>query len=240
MAAHFPATANREAPHQSLPPNLDAALASANRKRDTPRRSLTPSAALEILAEVDIFFSPAPHCFSTHAIMSSGQLQAKTSGDFYWSKDEVRARSPTRPSHSRPTPLPSLAFSKGRKDLPQCLASLGRPRRREKTNLCRNMKKQRLFFPSLTFVLRHPRNLTLTPSISPPHIDPAKHITYPFPGLTLPAQEPHAKRRREILAKYPQIKELYGPDWTTCPQIFAVVSAQLCLAVYLGNHASWG
>ena len=52
------------------------------------------------------------------------------------------------------------------------------------------------------------------------------------------AQEPHAKRRREILAKHPEIKDLYGPDWTTAPQIFAVVAAQLGLAAYLGNHAS--
>lgn len=51
-------------------------------------------------------------------------------------------------------------------------------------------------------------------------------------------EEPHAKRRREILEKYPEIKELYGPDWRTMPQIFAVVSAQLGLAYYLGNYAS--
>ena len=40
-------------------------------------------------------------------------------------------------------------------------------------------------------------------------------------------QEPHAKRRREILAKYPEIKDLYGPDWTTPLQVFGVVAAQL-------------
>ena len=40
------------------------------------------------------------------------------------------------------------------------------------------------------------------------------------------------------MAKYPQIQELYGPDWTTCPQIFAVVAAQLAFGYYLGQNAS--
>ena len=79
-----------------------------------------------------------------------------------------------------------------------------------------------------------------TPGAHHPHppIPPASpHPTPSSPPSPSP-QEPHKKRRKEILAKYPQIEELYGPDWTTCPQIFAVVAAQLCLGYYLGNHAS--
>ena len=74
-------------------------------------------------------------------------------------------------------------------------------------------------------------------SSSPSHPPASPHPTPSSPPSPSP-QEPHKKRRKEILAKYPQIEELYGPDWTTCPQIFAVVAAQLCLGYYLGNHAS--
>ena len=67
--------------------------------------------------------------------------------------------------------------------------------------------------------------------------DDTIHHHIPSHPLSRP-QEPHAKRRREILEKHPEIKELYGPDWKTMPQIFAVVAAQLSLAYYLGNNAS--
>lgn len=61
--------------------------------------------------------------------------------------------------------------------------------------------------------------------------------------------EPHVGRRREILAKHPEIEQLYGTDWKTFPQVTAVVVTQLALAVYFGNYvtsmpfflaAAWG
>ena len=51
--------------------------------------------------------------------------------------------------------------------------------------------------------------------------------------------EPHKSRRTEILAKYPQIKELYGPDIRLFPSIVAIVLTQLSLAVYASKLESW-
>ncbi|KAH0456441.1 hypothetical protein IEQ34_014348 [Dendrobium chrysotoxum] len=50
--------------------------------------------------------------------------------------------------------------------------------------------------------------------------------------------EPHATRRKQILAKYPQIRELFGPDPWAFIKISAAVLIQLWTATYLCT-ASW-
>ncbi|KAL0913240.1 hypothetical protein M5K25_016684 [Dendrobium thyrsiflorum] len=50
--------------------------------------------------------------------------------------------------------------------------------------------------------------------------------------------EPHATRRKQILAKYPQIRELFGPDPWAFIKINAAVLIQLWTATYLCS-ASW-
>ncbi|XP_042467516.1 sphingolipid delta(4)-desaturase DES1-like [Zingiber officinale] len=50
--------------------------------------------------------------------------------------------------------------------------------------------------------------------------------------------EPHASRRKEILARHPQIRELFGPDPFAFLKISAAVLLQLWTATYLHN-ASW-
>lgn len=51
-------------------------------------------------------------------------------------------------------------------------------------------------------------------------------------------REPHAQRRREMLLKYPQIKELYGPCPRTKYLCLALVAAQLG-AAFLLRAAPW-
>ncbi|XP_078427434.1 fatty acid desaturase family protein [Wolffia australiana] len=51
--------------------------------------------------------------------------------------------------------------------------------------------------------------------------------------------EPHASRRRQILAKYPEIKQLFGPDPWAFLKITAVVLVQLWTAAFL-RDAGWG
>ncbi|CAF0749917.1 unnamed protein product [Brachionus calyciflorus] len=50
--------------------------------------------------------------------------------------------------------------------------------------------------------------------------------------------EPHATRRREILAKYPQIKKLFGYDWRISLQFAATVFVQIFMA-YMVRNMSW-
>jgi len=51
--------------------------------------------------------------------------------------------------------------------------------------------------------------------------------------------EPHATRRKEILAKYPQIKDLYGHDSATKYIVTAWVLSQFFLAYTLRNASWW-
>jgi sphingolipid delta-4 desaturase len=50
--------------------------------------------------------------------------------------------------------------------------------------------------------------------------------------------EPHATRRREILAKYPQMKKLFGYDWRTSIQFTLTVLIQIFMA-YTVRDMSW-
>lgn len=55
--------------------------------------------------------------------------------------------------------------------------------------------------------------------------------------LWVETDEPHASRRREILAVHPEIKELFGPDSWAFPKIVAAVGIQIWAATLL-NDAS--
>jgi len=52
------------------------------------------------------------------------------------------------------------------------------------------------------------------------------------------ADEPHFERRKKILEKYPQVKELFGTDWNTSWKVCIVVSLNF-LAAYLVKDAPW-
>jgi sphingolipid delta-4 desaturase len=53
------------------------------------------------------------------------------------------------------------------------------------------------------------------------------------------AHEPHAERRRLMLLRYPQLKQLYGPCWRTKYVCSALVAAQLGLAFALREAPWW-
>jgi sphingolipid 4-desaturase/C4-monooxygenase len=57
---------------------------------------------------------------------------------------------------------------------------------------------------------------------------------------TVKVKQQHIARSREILAKYPHIKDLYGPDIRLLPSILAITAAQLALSVYAATQVtSW-
>jgi len=51
-------------------------------------------------------------------------------------------------------------------------------------------------------------------------------------------EEPHKTRRKQILAKYPQVKKLMGPDPKLAPTVIIMVLAQL-ISAFLLRDASW-
>jgi sphingolipid delta-4 desaturase len=60
------------------------------------------------------------------------------------------------------------------------------------------------------------------------------------PGFSWSSErEPHAERRRQMLQKYPQIKQLYGPCARTKYVCTALVAAQLALAFLLRDAPWW-
>jgi sphingolipid delta-4 desaturase len=50
--------------------------------------------------------------------------------------------------------------------------------------------------------------------------------------------EPHATRRKEMLKKYPEIKQLMGHDWRMAIQVVICVLIQIILAIML-RDSSW-
>lgn len=52
--------------------------------------------------------------------------------------------------------------------------------------------------------------------------------------------EPHAMRRKAILSKHPEIRDLFGPNVYIMHQVFAVVGAQTAVAYAIGHYGiSW-
>lgn len=80
-------------------------------------------------------------------------------------------------------------------------------------------------------------NPTCRPGVSPPHFP--FYLT-PLCGDRVGDEEPHALRRKAILKAHPEIRELYGPDPSTCPKVLAVVALQAFIGVKLQQQdASW-
>lgn len=52
-------------------------------------------------------------------------------------------------------------------------------------------------------------------------------------------EEPHKARRKEILAKHPEIKDLFGPDIRLLPSILALVVLQLSMSMYAVRLPYW-
>mmetsp|Transcript_35458 Transcript_35458/g.42702 ORF Transcript_35458/g.42702 Transcript_35458/m.42702 type:complete len:352 (-) Transcript_35458:504-1559(-) len=48
--------------------------------------------------------------------------------------------------------------------------------------------------------------------------------------------EPHVARRKDILAKHPEIRDLFGPDPMIAVQVFAVVGLQTAVALYMAKR----
>jgi len=51
--------------------------------------------------------------------------------------------------------------------------------------------------------------------------------------------EPHATRRKLILAKYPQITKLFKSEIRTCPIVVAIVVSQVLMAAYVQRSSWW-
>jgi len=52
--------------------------------------------------------------------------------------------------------------------------------------------------------------------------------------------EPHATRRKQILAKHPEMSDLFGPEIRTFPIVLGIIAAQFAVAAWMANNdAHW-
>jgi sphingolipid 4-desaturase/C4-monooxygenase len=83
-----------------------------------------------------------------------------------------------------------------------------------------------------------PAKMTNTEGTTPVAAATSKSTSTAFQPVKLKQQ--HIARKREILAKYPQIMDLHGPDIRLLPSILAITAAQIALSIYVAQHvASW-
>jgi sphingolipid 4-desaturase/C4-monooxygenase len=83
-----------------------------------------------------------------------------------------------------------------------------------------------------------PSKMTNTEGTTPVAAATSKSTSTAFQPVKLKQQ--HIARKREILAKYPQIMDLHGPDIRLLPSILAITAAQIALSIYVAQHVtSW-
>jgi len=81
-----------------------------------------------------------------------------------------------------------------------------------------------------------------------PETEERLHVTGPYASPVAKEDfhwseetEPHATRRKEILAKHPEIRSLFGPDVYIMHQVFFVVALQTAVAYAMGAYnVHWG
>jgi len=185
------------------------------------RRSNSPHAPSDPRASVRPRYEQATSPGHTRrAIMSSGQLEAKKPGDFYWSKDEVRLL-PRREREPRPAPATARRPSRAPpRRLPSTPLGARRPRRtfyflrpstrRDRTRGALNGSVRRGPIPPTAFPPRRaslaarapPFPNTRRASSSPSHPPASPHPTpsYPRPPPAGAPQEAPQGDPREISA----------------------------------------
>jgi sphingolipid 4-desaturase/C4-monooxygenase len=83
-----------------------------------------------------------------------------------------------------------------------------------------------------------PSKMTNTEGTTPVAAATSNSTSTAFQPVKLKQQ--HIARKREILAKYPQIMDLHGPDIRLLPSILAITAAQIALSIYVAQHVtSW-